>query len=122
VFSAMPQPLELGKMSLMAVLQWGSRELLKQASMAEITEYQGVGEVFLGERNGFRETTIDTPIRQVTYDHQRMANATRFQSQLHVPYMRRPEEFANAIAEMYVQGVSTRKLKRTLHAMTGEVE
>ena len=34
--------------------------------------------------------------------------------------MRRPEEFASAVTEMYISGVSTRKVKRALKAVTGE--
>jgi transposase-like protein len=47
-------------------------------------------------------------------------NAPGFQSKIHTPYMRRPEEFASAVTEMYISGVSTRKVKRALKAVTGE--
>lgn len=122
---ALPEEMDLSKMSLMAVLQWGSQEVLKQAVIAEATNYlgraryehHGKGEPFKGERNGFRETTIDTPSGQVVYPRQRLAHAPGFKSKLHVPYMRRPEEFAEAITEMYVQGVSTRKVKLALKAV-----
>ena len=65
-----------------------------------------------GERNGFRETPVDTPVGPITYPRQRLVNAPGFRSKIHTPYMRRPEEFATAVTEMYVGGVSTRKVKR----------
>jgi len=34
--------------------------------------------------------------------------------------MRRPEEFADQVAEMYVTGVSTRKVKKALKAVAGD--
>lgn len=119
---------ELSGVSLMGVLSWGAQRLLTEATIAEVTNYLGrpkyqrsnEDSLFRGERNGFRETTIDSPIGPITYNRQRVANAPDFHSRLHVPYMRRPQEFADAIAEMYVQGVSTRKIKTALKAVTGE--
>jgi transposase-like protein len=43
-----------------------------------------------------------------------------FKSQFHQPHMRRPEEFAQAVTDMYVNGVSTRKVKDSLQAITGK--
>jgi putative transposase len=126
VVDAMPQG--LNGLSLLGVLQWGSQEILKQAVIAEINEFLGTKPYDRlseetapkGERNGFRETVIDTPIGTVTYPRQRLVNAPGFKSKIHTPYMRRPEEFASAVTEMYVSGVSTRKVKRALKAVTGE--
>jgi putative transposase len=121
-------PQGLGGLSFLGILQAGSREILKQAVIAEINEFLGnlpwqrlpEGAAPKGERNGFRRTTIDTPMGQVGYDRQRLVNAPGFRSKLHSPYMKRPEEFASAVAEMYVQGVSTRRVKRALSAVAGE--
>ena len=96
--------------------------------MEEISRYLGYGAYERipptdrrpGKRNGFRETTLDTPIGQLTYPRQRVVGAPDFKSSIHQPYMRRPEEFADAICEMYVQGVSTRKVKRALKAVAGK--
>ena len=126
IVEAMPQG--LNGLSLLGVIQWGSQEILKHAIIAEINEHLGTkpyerlpeGIAPKGERNGFRPTTIDTPVGQVTYDRQRLVNAPEFKSKLHTPYMRRPEELASAVTEMYVSGVSTRKVKRALKAITGE--
>ena len=123
---AVGQPMQ--ELSLMGLLQWGSAELLKAARMAEVTAHLGydpyervpAGEKGEGERNGFRETTIDTPIGSLTYPRQRLVNAPSFQSAYHRPYMRRPEEFADTVCEMYVSGVSTRKVKKALVAVAGK--
>lgn len=113
---------------ILDVLKFGSQAILKQAIEGEITQYLGresyerlrAEQSFRGDRNGYRKTTIDTPIGQVIYDRQRLAGAPDFKSTLHRPYMRRPEEFADAVAEMYVTGVSTRKVKKALKAVAGD--
>jgi transposase-like protein len=119
---------DLPGMSLMSLLQFGSSELIKEAILREIDGYlgrqwyqrPGAGDAFKGYRNGFQATTIDTPVGQVTYDRPKVTGAPDFRSQFHVPHMRRPEEFAAAITDMYVNGVSTRKVKGALKAVTGE--
>jgi putative transposase len=121
-------PPEVREMSLMGLVQFGSSMLLKEAVAAEITAYLGrgfykhlqEGKEFKGHRNGSRLTTIDTPIGQVSYDRQLLVNAPNFESKYHRPYMRRPEAFANSIADMHVNGVSTRNVKRALKSVTGE--
>jgi putative transposase len=119
----------LQNLTLMTLLQSGSEVLLKHFVQAEIDEYLGYKPYERlpdgvipprGERNGFRRTTIDTTIGQVAYDRQRLVNAPDFKSRFHTPYMRRPEEFAQTVTEMYIDGVSTRKVKRALKAVTGE--
>jgi transposase-like protein len=126
IVDAMPEG--LNGLSFLGVMKFGAQEILKHAVIAEINEFLGTnpydrlpnGAAPKGERNGFRETVVDTPVGQVTYDRQRLVNADGFKSKIHTPYMRRPEEFATAVTEMYVQGVSTRKVKRALKAVTGE--
>jgi len=116
--------LKLPGMSLMGLLQFGSDLLIKEAIAAEITDhlgrrrYQRGGEV-QGIRNGYQKTRIDTPIGQVEYDRPKVTG-TDFRSQYHQPHMRRPEEFASAVTDMYVNGVSTRKVKDSLKAITGK--
>ena len=110
------------------LLGFGSRAVIRQAIEEEITDFLGResyerlkadGE-FKGERNGSRKTTIDTPIGALTYDRPRVAHAPGFKSAYHQPHMRRPEEFADQVAEMYVTGVSTRKVKKALRAAAGD--
>jgi len=119
---------DLPGMTVMSLLQFGSNELIKDAIAREIESYLGRqwyqrgadSEQFKGYRNGYQETKIDTPIGQVVYDRPKLAGAPDFRSQFHVPHMRRPEEFAAAITDMYVNGISTRKVKGALKAVTGE--
>ena len=119
---------QTGGPDILSLLQFGSRAILKQAVEEEITQYLGrenyerlKSEIGIaGSRNGYRKTTIDTPIGQVVYDRQRLDGAPGFKSAYHKPHMRRPEKFAETIAEMYVTGVSTRKVKKALKAVAGD--
>lgn len=73
------------------LLGFGSRAVIRQAIEEEITQFLGresyerlkEGGVFLGERNGSRQTTIDTPIGALTYDRPRLAYAPDFKSAYH---------------------------------------
>ncbi len=123
---ALPQ--DLGKMNLMGLLQFGSSALLKEAVAQEITQYLGRGfykhlkggEEFKGERNGYRTTHIDTPVGQVEYERPLISYAPDFNSNFHVPYMRRPKEFADSVCDMHVNGVSHRNVKKALRAIAGK--
>lgn len=120
--------LNLPGMNLMSLLQFGSDLLLKEAIAAEITAYLGrkhyqhraEGAEFNGHRNGHQPSRIDTPIGQVEYERPKVAYAPDFRSQFHVPHMRRPDEFAAAVTDMYINGTSTRKVKKSLRAITGK--
>lgn len=119
---------DLKDYTLMSLLQLGASTLLKEAVQEEITQYLGrkhyrhhkEDQNFKGYRNGTRRTRIDTPNGQVEYDRQLLVHAPDYQSKFHTPYMRRPKEFANQIMDMYVHGVSTRKVKKALQAAAGE--
>ena len=114
--------------SLMGLLQFGSQMLLAEAIKTEISVHLGrsynqhnaSNEKNKGYRHGTRKTTIDTPIGAITYDRPRVNGARNFTSQFHIPYMRRPEEFASQVCDMYVNGVSTRKVKKALKSAAGE--
>lgn len=114
--------------TLMSLLQLGASTLLKEAVQEEISQFLGRKyykhleneQDFKGYRNGMRRTRIDTPNGQVEYDRQLLVHAPDYQSKFHSPYMRRPQEFADQILDMYVQGVSTRKVKKALQAAAGE--
>jgi transposase-like protein len=118
---------EGGEATLLDLLRFGSQALLKQAVSDEIAEYLGRGryehrgeEPFRGYRNGKRRTTLDTPLGQVSYDRPLVAHAPDFESRYHRPHMRRPEQFAESVADMYVHGVSTRRVKKALEAVAGK--
>lgn len=123
-----PSQIDFAQMSLMDILRFGSGALLKEAIAHEITEYLGrgfyqhieEGQEFKGDRNGYQQTTLDTPLGQIIYDRPKVAYAPDFKSKYHVPHMRRPAEFATAISDMYVNGVSTRKVKDSLKAVAGK--
>jgi len=117
--------MDLLGMTLLTILQHGAGKLLSEATEADATahlgrkRYEHGGEV-PGHRNGHQATTIDTPIGPIVYDRRKLANAEGFKSRFHTPHVRRPEEFAAAITDMYVNGVSTRKVKDALKAVSGE--
>jgi putative transposase len=119
---------QTGGPDILSLLKFGSQAILQQAVEEEITQYLGrenyerlkLEMVAKGFRNGYRKTTIDTPIGQVIYDRQRLDGAPDFKSAYHEAHMRRPEQFADAVAEMYVSGVSTRKVKKALKAVAGD--
>ncbi len=121
-------PAELGELSTLGLLRFGGELLLKKAVEEEITRYLGRGfyehmkgnQESTGYRNGTRQTRVDTPIGQLTYERQLLTGAANFVSQYHTPYMRRPQEFAQAVGDMHVNGVSSRNVKRALKAVTGE--
>ena len=113
---------DLSNVSLMSLLQFGSGVLLKHAIASEITEYLGRshyqhGAEFKGHRNGSQLSRMDTPIGVLEYDRPKLAHAPDFKSQYHVQHMRRPEAFAEAVTDMYVNGTSTRKVKASLKAI-----
>lgn len=116
---------EFLEMSVLAVLRHGSGLLLKEAIEAEITQHLGRlryqhSEEFRGHRNGYQATNLDTPVGPICYDRPKLAYAKDFRSHFHTPHVRRPEEFSVAVTDMYVNGVSTRKVKDALKAVTGE--
>ena len=119
------QEIDVTGMSLLSLIQMGGAMLLKHAIAGEISDhlkrpYYGRGEKFEGQRNGYQTTTVDTPSGPVVYERPKVANAKGFKSKFHTANMRRPEEFAQSITDMYVNGVSTRKVKDSLRAVSGE--
>jgi transposase-like protein len=115
-------------MTILSLLKFGGQTLLAEAIKAEISDYLGRGfyqhseskTELKGYRHGTRRTTLDTPLGPISYDRPRVNGAANFESQFHVPYLKRPEEFASQICDMYVNGVSTRKIKKSLQSVTGE--
>lgn len=126
LLEALPQ--DLGEVSLMGLLQFGGAALLKEAVAMEITRYLGrdfykhvkAGEAFKGERNGYRTAHIDTPVGRVEYERPLISYAPDFRSNFHVPYMRRPKEFADSVCDMHVNGVSYRNVKKALRSIAGK--
>jgi len=112
---------------LTELLRMGSRKILEEAVKAEIDEYLqrgryervAAGHEQRGFRNGYRLTTIDTNVGPITYNRQRLADAPDFASAYYRPHMRRSEEFAESVTDMYVHGVSTRNIKKALRAVGG---
>lgn len=112
-------------LSLLAILRQGSGLLLREAIEAEITEHLGRiryerSETSPGYRNGYQETRLDTPLGPITYDRPKVTGTKGFESKYHTPHVRRPEEFAASVTDMYINGISTRKVKDSLKAVAGE--
>jgi hypothetical protein len=110
---------------LLAILRQGFGPLIREAMEAEITTFLGRshyqhGAEFRGYRNGYQESSIDSPVGRLKYQRPKVAYATGFKSRFHTPHVRRPEEFSAAVTDMYINGVSTRKVKDSLKAVAGE--
>ncbi len=63
---------------------------------------------------------MDTSLGPIEYDRPKVAYADEFRSRYHTPHVRRPEEFASTVTDMYVNGVSTRKVKDALKTVARE--
>ena len=122
-------PCKLEELGTLSLLKFGSETILRAAILEEIRMHLGrdhyehsCDKGARGHRNGDRPTTIDTPLGPVTYNRPRLSGAKDFKSKFHTPWMRRPEEFADQVAEMYVSGISTRKVKRALSAAGDKIK
>ncbi len=54
------------------------------------------------------------------YERPLLSGAADFHSKFHVKRCRKPEEFHQAVQDMFVEGVSTGKVKRALKSLVGE--
>lgn len=119
---------QVRSMSLMDLVRQGGAALLKPAVAEEIGSHLGRGyyqhsqpEGAMGHRNGARLTRVEVGSGGVVeYERPLLTGAEGFQSRLHVKRCRKPQQFCQAIEDMYVEGVSTRKVKRALGALVGE--
>lgn len=118
---------QLLEMSLMDLARRGGELLLKQGVAAEIETHlkrgyyqHGDGESPTGYRNGARPTEVEVGNGVLRYERPLITGAEGFQSKLHVPRCRKPEEFRQAVQDLFVEGVSTRKVKRALKSLVGE--
>ena len=78
-----------------------------------------VEELFGGvtPRNGYRERTLNTVVGPITLRIPKLREGTYFPSDVIRPYSRTDRALIGAIAEMYVNGVSTRKVERVAAEM-----
>lgn len=98
-------------------------EVVQQVLEAEMEEAVGASkwersESRVGHRSGYRERTLITRVGklelQVPQDRQ-----GRFSTELFERYQRSEKAFVTTLAEMYVQGVSTRKVKAVTEELCG---
>ena len=78
-----------------------------------------VDELFGGvtPRNGYRERTLNTMVGPITLRIPKLREGTYFPSDVIRPYSRTDRALIGAIAEMYVNGVSTRKVEKVAAEM-----
>ena len=78
-----------------------------------------VDELFGGvtPRNGYRERTLNTMVGPITLRIPKLREGTCFPSDVIRPYSRTDRALIGAIAEMYVNGVSTRKVEKVAAEM-----
>lgn len=118
---------QLREMSLMDLVRQGGAVLLKHAVAEEIRAYLGRGyyqhsgpESRRGYRNGARWTEVEVGNGVIGYERPLVTGSEGFQSKLHVQRCRKPPQFRQAIEALYIEGVSTRKVKRALNGLVGE--
>ena len=71
-----------------------------------------------GYRNGYKPRTLKTRVGQLELMIPKDREG-RFQTELFEKYQRNEKALVLAVAEMYVQGVSTRKVKRITEELCG---
>ncbi|NLH11303.1 MAG: IS256 family transposase, partial [Holophagae bacterium] len=103
------------------------RELLRgtiqQVLEAEMDEAVGAGkwertDGRLGYRSGYRGRTLMTRVGKLEL-RVPQDRAGRFSTELFERYQRSEKAFVSALAEMYLQGVSTRKVKAITEELCG---
>ena len=99
------------------------RQTVQQVLEAEMTEFLGAGpgertEGRQGYRAGYYSRTWVTRIGKLELRVPRDREG-RFSTELFERYQRSEKAFVSALAEMYVQGVSTRKVKRITEELCG---
>ncbi|MBI4454623.1 MAG: transposase [Acidobacteria bacterium] len=125
VFSLGPE--QVLEMSLMELSGRGGEILLKQAIATEISGYLGRDYYRhsdwaskAGYRNGARPTEVEMGNGVMRYERPLLTGAEDFHSKFHVRRCRKPQEFRQAVQDLFVEGVSTRKVKRALKSLVGE--
>jgi putative transposase len=105
----------------------GFRELLREAVQevleAEMEEVVGAGkwertDGRVGYRSGYRGRTLVTRVGKLEL-RVPQDRAGRFSTELFERYQRSEKAFVSALAEMYIQGVSTRKVKAITEELCG---
>lgn len=99
------------------------REIIQAALEAELTEYLGAGagertEERRGYRAGYYSRALVTRVGKLELRVPRDRDGG-FSTQIFERYQRSEKSFVHALAEMYVQGVSTRKVKAITEELCG---
>lgn len=99
------------------------QEVVQQVLEAEMEEVVGAGkwersEGRVGYRSGYRERTLITRVGKLEL-RVPQDRAGRFSTELFERYQRSEKAFVAVLAEMYVQGVSTRKVKAVTEELCG---
>lgn len=68
-------------------------------------------------RNGYRERTLNTMVGPITLRIPKLREGTYFPSDVIKPYSRTDRALIGAIAEMYINGISTRKVEKVAAEM-----
>ncbi len=99
------------------------RGMIQQVLEAEMEEAVGAGkwertEERVGYRSGYRGRTLVTRVGKLEL-RVPQDRAGRFSTELFERYQRSEKAFVSALAEMYLQGVSTRKVKAITEELCG---
>jgi putative transposase len=115
--------LELIQQEGLAALPEALRVVINTAMLAERQHYLGVGPYERGadrtdQANGFKPKTVKTRVGEVTFAVPQVRQGD-FYPQALEKGLRSERAFNLALAEMYVQGVSTRKVSAIVEALCG---
>jgi transposase-like protein len=109
---------------LSAMAREGARMMLRVALEEELTEAIGRDlyertEGARGSRNGYKQRTVKLSCGDITVQVPK-ARGLSFRSKVLAPYQTRMEELEEVIPLLYMNGLSTRRVKRSLRKVLGK--
>lgn len=114
-----------GFSSLAEAIRIGARMMLQSAVEEEVTAFlgrdyyeKGVG---IGMRNGYKPKSVKIGLSDVTIKMPQVRGTDKpFHSKILPPYVKQAEEITEVIPLLYMNGISTRKVKRAIGNLLGK--
>ena len=93
--------------------------MARERSVALRAEPYQRSDARLGQANGFKDKTLSTRVGRITFDVPQVRGGLEFYPAALEKGIRSEQALKLALAEMYVQGVSTRKVIEVLQKLVG---